>query len=157
MPFRVERLTRGDETTESPLALQQTGELFFDQRHSVAQGCDVGVLAGLDGALEAVDDVRKVKENLRVRVADGVVLFAMQPSAEILEVRLLAEQLILEGSDLRGQIAFRNGPVSYLPVRLAFAAVTAVGFPGRRRIGHRFIRPPGISRRWSSRVVPRPV
>ena len=145
MPFRVERLTLGDEATESPLALQQTGELLFDQRHAVAQGCDIGVLAGLDGAFEAVDDVRKVEKNLGVRVANGLIPVAVQPSAEILEVRLLAQQLVLQGGHLVGPIVARGR----LAANTALVACTysVAGFPGRRRIGRRLFRPLRISRR----------
>ena len=93
----IERMACRIEAGQAPLALQGVQELLLDQLDAAVQGGEVLTLAGRrDGPLEVIQHRGKIEEQTGIRELDRLLLVAVDAFAEVLEVGLLAQQLVLQ-------------------------------------------------------------
>ena len=93
----IERMAGRIEAGQAPLALQGVQELLLDQLDAAVQGGEVLTLAGRrDGPLEVIQHRGKIEEQTGIRELDRLLLVAVDAFAEVLEVGLLAQQLVLQ-------------------------------------------------------------
>jgi hypothetical protein len=111
MPVRIESLSHGSESSQSPAALEGLQELLLDHAHSLEKGVEVARLLGRpDRPLEIVDRGDDVGQQGSVRVSRRLVPLANHPFPEVLEVGLLAQELVpqVERFGLERQQAVRG-------------------------------------------------
>src|SRR6185436_140211 len=117
---RVERPVRLD--LDEPLLRERAAKGLLDESYAVQELRLLVLLAGLERALEAVEDRQQLAHEPLVRVGDEPLLVADSPLAVVLEVRLDAlskpEVLVALGDDLRDVVGSRSFTLRLLDVRL---------------------------------------
>ena len=127
----IERLAGRIEAGQSPLALQGVQELLLDQLDTAVQGGEVLALRGRrNGPLEIIQHRRKVEKQTGIGELDRLFLVAVEAFAEVLEVGLLAQQLVLQRGEPVLELVELLCPRGIGIWRLVVRGSATVGFAG---------------------------
>ena len=124
--IRVEHLPLGVDGRE-PRLQQDTQELVVNELKTVDDRLVRLMGAGVaQAALEVVHDRQELKQKVRVGPRGHLVLIAERPLAEIIVVRLQAQDAVIEFLDFGRRFPVRGAsPARFLSSRLLFSARAA--------------------------------